>query len=264
MAPGQAPDSGAADISARGLRAFFRLDSDGPTVRDGRAYFGSAAAPDPAQACNGGAASACAAVQSADGAAGTQPGSARPGVAGSENGGGSDLGAGHGNMAPNAGAAGASGDVSGSGSRDSLQGGAPQAAAQTPAAARECSNGGAGGDADVELPIVTPFSNRLQDVLQRVAAAPVRPAWRVGDWLKHRTNAMHQAGQENAASGKSQAELHGAQCLVVSSALSWVARPRMCMCPLLISHITKGLSGACRVLYIWMEVRCARYLQGVA
>lgn len=175
MAPDQAPGPSTADISARGLRAFFRLDSDGPTVRDGRAYFGSGLAPDPAQAPNGTAASACASAQSAHGAAGNPLGSAagslRPGAAGSANGGGSELGAGHGGMAPSARAADASGEGSGSGGRGSTQG------AVTPAAAREC-NIGAGGDADVELPIVTPFSHRLQDVLQRIAAAPVRPAWR--------------------------------------------------------------------------------------
>ena len=192
MAPGQAPGPGAADISARGLRAFFRLDSDGPTVRDGRAYFGSGdgcacfgsgAAPDPARVPDGAAAGACAAAQSADGAVETQPGSAagssRPGVAESANGGDSVFGTGHGGMASHGRAAGASENGGGEGGRGLPQGGAPQAAAVAPASAREGGAGGAGGDADVELPIVTPFSHRLQDVLQRVAAAPVRPPWPV-------------------------------------------------------------------------------------
>lgn len=180
MAPDQAPDPGAADISARGLRAFFRLDSDGPTVRDGRAYLGSGAAPDPARAPDGAAAGACAAAQMDGGAALTQLGSAggslRPGVAVPANGGGSESGTGHGSMALNA--ADASGGNSGIGGIGSSQGGAPQAAAATPLPARK-GDDRAGGDADVELPIVTPFSHRLQDVLQRVAAAPVRPAWHV-------------------------------------------------------------------------------------
>ena len=208
MAPDQAPDPGAADISARGLRAFFRLDSDGPTVRDGRAYFGSGAAPD------GAAAGACTATETADGAADTLQGSARgslrPGVAGCADGGGSELGMGHGGMASSAGPADASGDGSGSGGRGLLQVGAPQAAAGTPAAARGCGDGGAGGDADVELPIVTPFSHRLQDVLQRVAAAPVRPAWRAERGATTDTTAMRQADHENAASGRFQAEPHSA------------------------------------------------------
>lgn len=180
MAPDQAPDHSTADISARGLRAFFRLDSDGPTVRDGRAYYGSGAAPDLAQAPDGAAASACAAAQIADEAAenqhGTTASSLRPGVAGSANGLGSGLSPGRGGMMSSARAIATSGDDSGSGGRGSPQGTDPQAVSVPPMAAREC-DVGAGGDASVELPIVTPFSHRLQDVLQRVAVAPVRPAW---------------------------------------------------------------------------------------
>ena len=212
MAPDQAPGQSTADISARGLRTFLRLDSDGPTVHDGRAYFGPDAAPDLARAPNGAAAGVRTAAQLADGAAKDQPGSMacllRPGTAAPA--GGSGLHPGHGSLMSSARVPDASVDGGGSD---------PQAGAVAPAAEREC-DAGAGGDVDVELPIVTPFSHRLQDVLRRVAIAPVRPRWVL--WKRGQV-------QKNQRCLKSCTELIcqgcSAQCLLLSLDLWLVACP---------------------------------------